>query len=149
MRILFIGWLAAVGVSVGSFLTVVTSRIPMGSSVVSPPSACPGCGGPIQWYDNIPVLSWVVLHGRCRRCEMAIPARYPALELGMGSVFGLVGVIARPLYVPVLVAAATGVSATVVAWIIHRHFSRRIAIVSVAISGLVAAVTVVARVLSS
>ena len=71
----------APGLVFGSFLNVVAARVPLRRSVVSPPSACMSCGTQIAWYDNVPVLSWLVLRGRCRSCSAAIPARYPAVEL--------------------------------------------------------------------
>lgn len=71
-----------IGLVVGSFLNVVIHRVPRGQSIVRPGSRCPACGRPIRWYDNIPVLSWIVLLGRCRACGARIPVRYPAVELG-------------------------------------------------------------------
>jgi leader peptidase (prepilin peptidase)/N-methyltransferase len=79
--------LAAAGVAfvpalaVGSFLNVVVARVPLGRSVVHPPSACMECGQALAWYDNVPVLSWLVLRGRCRTCGTSISWRYPAVEL--------------------------------------------------------------------
>lgn len=69
-----------VGAVVGSFLNVVIYRVPAGKSIVSPGSHCPGCDAAIRWYDNIPILSWVVLDGRCRECNTSISARYPFVE---------------------------------------------------------------------
>jgi leader peptidase (prepilin peptidase)/N-methyltransferase len=77
------------GLVIGSFLNVVIARLPEGRSVWRPRSACPGCGEPIAWYDNIPVLSFAVLRGRCRGCAMAIPWRYPIVEAATGATFGL------------------------------------------------------------
>jgi len=77
------GMLAAVavfGLAIGSFLNVVIARVPAGRSIVRPPSACPGCGAQLAWHDNIPVLSFLVLHGRCRACAMPISWRYPLVE---------------------------------------------------------------------
>ncbi len=71
----------AIGLAVGSFLNVCIARIPHGQSVVRPPSHCPKCNTPIHWYDNIPVLSYLVLRGRCRSCDSGISLRYPAVEL--------------------------------------------------------------------
>ncbi len=65
----------------GSFLNVVIARVPAGESVVRPRSRCPRCRSPIAWYDNVPVVSWLLLRGRCRRCGLPIPARYVAVEL--------------------------------------------------------------------
>ncbi|MDQ1726661.1 MAG: leader peptidase (prepilin peptidase) / N-methyltransferase [Frankiaceae bacterium] len=67
--------------AVGSFLNVVAARLPLGRSVVQPASACMECAQEIAWYDNVPVLSWLVLRGRCRTCSTAISWRYPAVEL--------------------------------------------------------------------
>lgn len=78
---------AVYGLAVGSFLNVVIYRVPAHRSIVTPPSGCPGCGARISARDNIPVLSWVALHGRCRGCEMRIPARYPLVELLTGAAF--------------------------------------------------------------
>jgi len=69
------------GALVGSFLNVVGHRLPLGESVVRPASRCPGCRTPIKPYDNVPVLSWLILRGRCRSCREPIPARYPLVEL--------------------------------------------------------------------
>lgn len=69
------------GLVVGSFLNVCIHRIPAGQSLVWPGSRCPSCAGPIAWYDNLPVLSWLRLGGRCRACRAAIAARYPVVEL--------------------------------------------------------------------
>lgn len=67
--------------AVGSFLNVVAVRVPLKRSVVSPASACMQCGMEIAWYDNIPVVSWLLLRGRCRACGTGISWRYPAVEL--------------------------------------------------------------------
>jgi leader peptidase (prepilin peptidase)/N-methyltransferase len=69
------------GLAVGSFLNVVAARLPRGRSVVAPASACPTCETEIAWYDNIPVVSYVVLRGHCRSCGARIGVRYPLLEL--------------------------------------------------------------------
>jgi leader peptidase (prepilin peptidase)/N-methyltransferase len=68
--------------AIGSFSNVVAARVPLRRSVVHPPSACPSCDTPIASYDNVPVVSWLVLRGRCRNCDAAIPWKYPAVELG-------------------------------------------------------------------
>src|SRR5438105_9189781 len=74
----------APGLVFGSFLNVVAARVPLRRSIVSPPSACMSCGHEIAWYDNVPVLSWLVLRGKCRSCAAHIPVRYPAVELVTG-----------------------------------------------------------------
>lgn len=82
----------ALGLAVGSFLNVVIWRVPRGESIVHPPSACPRCGTRIRARDNIPVLSWLILRGRCRDCGEPISRRYPAVELVTGVLFALVAV---------------------------------------------------------
>lgn len=79
---------AVAGLLIGSFLNVVVWRVPRGESVVSPPSHCPRCDAPIAPCDNLPVLSWLVLRGKCRHCGEPISARYPAVELLTSGVFG-------------------------------------------------------------
>jgi len=69
------------GLAFGSFLNVCISRIPRDQSIIHPPSHCDLCGAPIRWYDNVPLVSWLVLRGRCRNCRTRISARYPAVEL--------------------------------------------------------------------
>lgn len=69
------------GLAVGSFLGVVAARVPLHRSIVHPGSACMSCEAPIRWYDNVPVLSYLVLRGRCRRCGVRIPPRDLAIEL--------------------------------------------------------------------
>jgi leader peptidase (prepilin peptidase) / N-methyltransferase len=69
------------GLAIGSFLGVVASRVPLRRSVVHPGSACMSCEAPIRWYDNVPVLSYLLLRGRCRRCGVRIPPRDLAIEL--------------------------------------------------------------------
>ena len=73
----------ALGASFGSFANVLIYRVPLGLSIVRPASHCPGCGAAIRWYDNVPVLGWVWLMGRCRDCKAPIPIRYPLVELAM------------------------------------------------------------------
>jgi leader peptidase (prepilin peptidase) / N-methyltransferase len=78
------------GAAIGSFLNVVIYRVPNELSVVFPNSACPNCKTPIKAYDNIPILSWLILGGKCRGCKEKIAARYPAVELLTALVFVLV-----------------------------------------------------------
>jgi len=77
----------ALGLALGSFLNVCIFRMPLGLSVVRPGSACPHCESPIRFYDNIPVLSWIVLRGRCRNCSAWITPRYLVVELLAGALF--------------------------------------------------------------
>ena len=81
---------AVLGAIFGSFLNVVAYRLPRGESLSRPRSRCPGCGKPIRPYDNIPVLSWLMLRGRCRACGIRISARYPLVEAGTAVLCALV-----------------------------------------------------------
>jgi leader peptidase (prepilin peptidase)/N-methyltransferase len=81
------------GLAIGSFLNVVIYRVPRHESVITPPSACPSCGTQIETRDNIPVLSWLLLQGRCRRCRAHISWQYPAVELLTAGLFA--GLAAR------------------------------------------------------
>jgi len=87
LRVLIVVIAALLGLVIGSFLNVVIWRVPRGESIVSPPSACPQCTNEIAWYDNIPVLSWLILRAKCRNCKLPIPVRYPLVEGLTGAVF--------------------------------------------------------------
>jgi leader peptidase (prepilin peptidase) / N-methyltransferase len=78
------------GLIIGSFLNVVAYRLPRGESLAHPPSRCPSCGAPVKPYDNIPVLSWLLLRGRCRSCKAPISARYPIVEALTGALWAVV-----------------------------------------------------------
>jgi leader peptidase (prepilin peptidase) / N-methyltransferase len=80
------------GVAIGSFLNVVIWRVPRGESVIHPPSHCPTCDAPIKPRDNVPVVSWLLLRGRCRNCGSRISARYPLVELSTGVLFVAFGI---------------------------------------------------------
>ncbi len=83
-------FVTAVGLVIGSFLNVCIHRLPRGESVAFPGSRCPSCGTPIRWYQNVPVVSWIVLGGRCAACRAPISLRYPLVEaLGGGLLLGL------------------------------------------------------------
>lgn len=75
------------GLLLGSFLNVCALRWPQDQSVVAPRSSCPGCGSPIAWYDNVPVLSWLVLRGKCRKCDARVSVQYPLVELAVGLIW--------------------------------------------------------------
>ena len=117
----------APGLALGSFLNVVAARVPLKRSIVSPGSACMSCGHEIAWHDNVPLVSWLVLRGRCRSCGGSIPARYPAVELvtallvaGCVWKFGLSG---EALVAAFFCLALVAVSATDVE---HRIIPNRI-----------------------
>jgi leader peptidase (prepilin peptidase) / N-methyltransferase len=84
---LFTIYLTVVGAALGSFLNVAILRWPAEESVIRPRSRCPGCGKPIAWYDNIPILSWLILRGRCRSCSQPISIQYPLVELTVALVW--------------------------------------------------------------
>ncbi len=95
--------IAAFGLAIGSFLNVVAYRVPLGLSVVSPPSACPGCGNEIEARDNVPLLSWLLLRGKCRHCAEPISPRYIVVEAITGVAFIAVAV----RFLPGALAAAS------------------------------------------
>jgi leader peptidase (prepilin peptidase) / N-methyltransferase len=103
------------GLVIGSFLNVVIARVPQGKSLWRPRSACPQCGTLIAWYDNIPVLSFIVLRGRCRACRLAIPWRYPFVEAATAAAFALAYVVFGPtpecLVAAVMLAALIAITA--------------------------------------
>lgn len=84
MTVLLASFAGLFGLAIGSFLNVVAHRVPLGMSLSHPPSSCPACGGEIAPRDNIPLVSWLRLGGRCRLCSAPIPIRYPLLELAGG-----------------------------------------------------------------
>jgi leader peptidase (prepilin peptidase) / N-methyltransferase len=86
---LIVLWLFALGAAVGSFLNVVVHRLPLGISLVHPPSHCPKCGRPIRWFDNVPIFGWIMLRGRCRQCHNPIAIRYPVVEAFTAALFAV------------------------------------------------------------
>jgi leader peptidase (prepilin peptidase)/N-methyltransferase len=109
------------GLAVGSFLNVVVWRVPRGESVAHPPSACPGCGHPIRARDNVPVVSWLGLRGRCRDCGARVSVRYPLVEAGTAVLFVLVAWHIEPWAVPAFAyLAAIGVALTLIDLDTHR-----------------------------
>lgn len=85
MRALAVTVAFFVGAALGSFAELVAWRVPRGESIVRPRSRCPGCAATLAWYDDVPVVSWFVLRGRCRRCGWRIPARHVAVEVAVGA----------------------------------------------------------------
>jgi leader peptidase (prepilin peptidase) / N-methyltransferase len=83
------------GIVTGSFVGVVAHRLPRGLSIVGPRSVCDSCGAQIAAYDNVPVISWLLLRGHCRNCDARIPARYPLVELAVGLAFAATAVVLR------------------------------------------------------
>ena len=97
---------AGLGAILGSFLNVVAHRLPRGESLIRPGSRCPRCSTPVRPYDNVPVVSWILLRGRCRACSAPISGRYPLVELTTGCLAALV------------VATADGVSEAVLGFVL-------------------------------
>lgn len=85
-----IAFVALLGLAIGSFLNVVVHRLPLGESLSTPRSRCTGCGVAIAAYDNVPVVSWIALGGRCRHCRAPISARYPVVEALTAATFAAV-----------------------------------------------------------
>jgi len=113
--------LTVLGLLIGSFLNVVVWRVPRGESVSHPPSACPNCGHAIRPRDNVPVLSWLLLRGRCRDCGTPIAARYPLVEAVTAVLFGLVALRVDPWAVPAFAyLAAIGVALALIDLDTHR-----------------------------
>ncbi|ROS77555.1 leader peptidase (prepilin peptidase)/N-methyltransferase [Curtobacterium sp. PhB130] len=90
--VMIVGLGAVLGLAIGSFLNVVVYRVPAGMSVVAPASSCPRCGNAIRGFDNVPVLSWLLLRGRCRDCSEPISVRYPLVEMATAVLFLVVAV---------------------------------------------------------
>lgn len=88
MELLLVLYAFVVGAALGSFLNVCVYRWPRDESVVRPRSRCPGCGSAIAWYDNVPIVSWLALRGRCRECGSRISPRYPLVELAVAVIWG-------------------------------------------------------------
>jgi leader peptidase (prepilin peptidase)/N-methyltransferase len=120
--------------ALGSFVNVVAARVPLRRSVVRPASACMSCGNELAWYDNVPVLSWLLLHGRCRSCSAKISALYPAVELATAVLvaacflaFGLSGEAFVSSFFCVVLVAVTATDLT------HRIVPNRIVLPAAAI----------------
>lgn len=120
--------LGAMGLIVGSFLNVVIARVPAGASIVRPRSSCPACGAFIESRDNIPLVSWLLLRGRCRHCHAPISIRYPLVEMLTGVLWALMGLWSlgqpgtdiSPLLPTVLVVVSAGVALVFIDLDCHR-----------------------------
>jgi leader peptidase (prepilin peptidase)/N-methyltransferase len=125
VSILALVGVGVLGLLVGSFLNVVTHRVPRGESLLHPGSHCPACGHPIRPYHNVPVLGWLLLRGRCADCGAPISPRYPLVELGTAVAFVATGLwLARAGLVSALPAylylAAVGIALAVIDAVHHR-----------------------------
>jgi leader peptidase (prepilin peptidase) / N-methyltransferase len=129
------------GMITGSFVGVVAHRVPRGRSIVGPRSECPSCSSQIAAYDNVPVVSWLLLRGRCRNCHARIPARYPLIELAVGLAFALTTVI---LYDDPAALALGLVFVAVLAAITLTDLERRVIPNAVLLVGAVIGVGIVA-----
>lgn len=93
LQVLLGVWIFVLGSAVGSFLNVVVYRLPRRMSLVWPGSHCPACKHPIRWHDNLPILGWIMLAGRCRDCHARISIRYPIVELISAALFLAMGLV--------------------------------------------------------
>jgi leader peptidase (prepilin peptidase)/N-methyltransferase len=129
------------GAFAGSFIGVVADRLPRGLSIVRPRSRCDGCGATVAGYDNIPILSWILLRGRCRRCGTSIPVRYPIVEAGLGAAF----VITTVLFADDPLQLALGLAlTTVLAAITLTDLDQRIIPNSIVLAGALAGLAIAA-----
>jgi leader peptidase (prepilin peptidase)/N-methyltransferase len=124
----------APGLALGSFLNVVAARVPRRTSIIKPASACMECKTPIEWRDNIPLLSWVLLRGRCRHCGVRISPLYPAVELATALLvaacvldFGLSGQMVVAAFFCAVLVAVTATDLT------HRIIPNRIVVPAAAV----------------
>jgi leader peptidase (prepilin peptidase)/N-methyltransferase len=123
------------GLAFGSFLTVVIHRVPEGESVVSPRSRCPRCGTELRNRDNIPVLSWVLLRGRCRSCGEPISAVYPLVELACGGLFAAVALLRDDVWAAALLAPFLAILVAIsIIDIRHRRIPNRIVYPAIVVS---------------
>jgi leader peptidase (prepilin peptidase)/N-methyltransferase len=125
---------AIFGLLIGSFLNVCIHRLPLDLSVVRPRSRCPACGHAIAWYDNIPLVSYLVLAGRCRNCKAPISARYPAVEFLTGLMFALCAI----LWGPGLAAAKAALLSALAIGLIFADLESRILPDEMTLGGLAA-----------
>jgi leader peptidase (prepilin peptidase) / N-methyltransferase len=129
------------GMLTGSFVGLVAFRLPRGGSIVGPRSVCDSCGAQIAAYDNIPVLSWLLLRGRCRSCDVRIPVRYPLIELAVGVAFAATAIV---LHDDPAQLALGLVFVAMLAAITLTDLERRVIPNAILLAGAVAAVALVA-----
>jgi len=130
----FLGTFAfTIGACIGSFLNVCIGRWPHNESVVSPRSRCPKCALPIAWYDNLPMVSWLLLRGRCRGCALPISVQYPIVEL----VVGLLWLATALYYGPTFAALRVAIFATIMLGIAVTDFKHYLIPDGFTVSGLI------------
>jgi len=129
------------GLLIGSFLNVVICRLPQGKSIAFPASHCPHCETPIHWYDNIPLLGYLVLGGKCRACKARISLEYPLVELANGLLFGLISWrVGLSAALPVYLALGASLLALTMIDLHHKILPDRITLPGIGI-GLLASAT--------
>lgn len=130
------------GLTAGSFVTVVAHRVPQGESVVGPRSRCPGCGSQISAYDNVPVVSWLLLRGRGRCCDARISARYPLAELGLGLAYLATVLVLRhdPSQMAMGLVLVTALMAVTITDLEQRIIPNKILLVATVIGVAIAAI---------
>jgi leader peptidase (prepilin peptidase) / N-methyltransferase len=127
-----VNWLRVIvaapfGLVIGSFMTVVTARVPVGRSIVTPRSQCPECGAQIANRDNIPILGWMLLGGRCRNCGARISIRYPLLEVATALLISVPFGLYHSLWIAIAVGALLALTPAITAIDIqHRVIPNRI-----------------------
>jgi prepilin signal peptidase PulO-like enzyme (type II secretory pathway) len=137
--LILICWIFLLGSVVGSFLNVVIYRLPAGLNIAWPGSHCPLCQHPIRWYDNIPLMGWIVLRGRCRDCRAPIAIRYPLVEATTAALFGVLffyEVVKHGVNLP-LRAAAEGATWTL-AELLALWFSHVVLLCTLLVAALIA-----------
>ncbi|MBW8871819.1 MAG: prepilin peptidase [Leifsonia sp.] len=130
--LILVALVGVTGLAIGSFLNVVVYRVPAGMSVVRPRSACPNCGHEISARENIPVLSWLVLRGKCSGCAEPISKRYPLVELAGAIAFAIVGIWSAPQFAAaVTVPGAIAAVLQLVAFLYLAAISLALAIIDI------------------
>jgi len=117
-----------IGLCVGSFLNVAIYRIEAGVlerknrifNIAMPPSHCPNCKHNLEWYDNIPILSWILLKGECRHCKINIPSKYPLVELITGLLFATAWLITQNVGVWLIIIYGASSILPIIWWLVHK-----------------------------